>query len=518
MAEPIAEPNPLRSHLPRNRALDPCAIVLFGATGDLTHRKLLPALFRLERDGNMPTDYVILGQGRRDWDDDAFRDEVKAPLAQEVGPDFDRVWPQFAGHLAFSGGTFDDPETYARLKAKLEALDTGGGSQRTGGNRLYYLAVAPEFFATIVRHLDAAGLIAPDPHHGPWTRVVIEKPFGHDLDSALTLSRDLGRVLDESQTYRIDHYLGKETVQNILALRFGNAIFEPIWDRRHVESVQITVAEEVGMAGGRGAYYDTAGAIRDMVQNHMMQLLCLVAMEPPVDLSADAVRNEKVKVLQALPQWGPAEVARNVVRGRYAAGSVGGKEVPGYLQEKGVNPESKTAPYVALRVTLHTWRWAGVPFYLRTGKRLPKRATEIAIQFRNPPTSLFEADVEGSGRVNQLIILIQPKEGTSLAFQAKIPGSRRRLQQVRMDFRYGTSFAIPSPEAYERLLLDVMLGDPTLFTRTDEVESAWRFITPVLDAWEHPDAAPIETYPAGTWGPEAADELLARDGARWRRL
>ena len=325
-------------------------------------------------------------------------------------------------------------------------------------------------------------------------------------------------MLDESQVYRIDHYLGKETVQNILALRFGNSIFEPIWNRRHVSSVQITVAEEVGMAGGRGAYYDTAGTIRDMVQNHMMQLLCLVAMEPPVDLSADAVRNEKVKVLQALPRWQADDVFRNVVRAQYTAGSIQGAEVPGYLQEKGVAPDSKTDTYVAIRLELNNWRWAGVPFFLRTGKRLPKRATEIAIQFRRPPTELFEPEADGPSGANQLVLRIQPNEGASLTFEAKVPGSRRRLQEVRMDFRYGTAFAVPPPEAYERLLLDVMLGDPTLYTRTDEVESAWRFITSILDAWQQPDAPPPVTYVAGSWGPEAADALIAADGARWRWL
>jgi glucose-6-phosphate 1-dehydrogenase len=332
------------------------------------------------------------------------------------------------------------------------------------------------------------------------------------------LSREVGAVLDEGQVYRIDHYLGKETVQNILALRFGNSMFEPVWNRRHVGSVQVTVAEEVGMAGGRGAYYDTAGALRDMVQNHMMQLLCLVAMEPPGDLSADAVRNEKVKVLQALPQWRPEDVFRNVIRAQYTAGSIQGADVPAYLQERGVAPTSRTDTYVAIRLELNNWRWAGVPFFLRTGKRLPKRATEIAIQFRRPPTELFEPELDGQIGANQLVLRIQPNEGASLSFEAKIPGSRRRLQEVRMDFRYGTAFAVPPPEAYERLLLDAILGDPTLYTRTDEVESAWRFITSILDAWQKPDAPPPLTYVAGSWGPVEADALISADGARWRRL
>jgi glucose-6-phosphate 1-dehydrogenase len=509
------ESNPLRQALPRARMPDPCTIVLFGSTGDLAHRKLVPALYHLARGGNLPGECAIVGFARRDWSDDDLRAEYQKTLAKSGGADFAAVWPQFASRLAFAPGTFDDPESYRKLKARLEELDRSHG---TRGNRVFYLAVSPEFFATIIQQLGEAGLIYPRQQEAPWSRVVIEKPFGRDLASARALNREVSSVLDESQVYRIDHYLGKETVQNILAFRFGNSIFEPIWNRRHVGSVQITVAEEVGMAGGRGAYYDTAGALRDMVQNHMMQLLSLVAMEPPVDLSADAVRNEKVKVLQALPRWQPQDVYRNVVRAQYLAGSIEGQEVPGYLEEKGVDPGSMTEPYVAMRLELNTWRWAGVPFFLRTGKRLPKRATEIAILFRRPPTELFEPEVDGPSGANQLVLRIQPNEGASLAFEAKIPGSRRRLQEVRMDFRYGTAFAVPPPEAYERLLLDVMLGDPTLFTRTDEVESAWRFITQILEAWDKPDQPCPTTYVAGSWGPEEADELLKPDAAKWRRL
>jgi glucose-6-phosphate 1-dehydrogenase len=523
----FSEGNPLRAYLPRTKAPDPCAIVLFGATGDLTQRKLVPALFRLARDGQLPAQFALVGFARRDWDDAKFRDEVRAMIAEDgepADPDFDAAWPGFAEHLFFASGTFDDPKGFANLKTKLEAIDEHSG---TRGNRLFYLAVAPEFFGPIVGHLGDAGLIYSHPHlvrhvggsaDTPWSRVVVEKPFGHDQESARALTRELSHTLDETQIYRIDHYLGKETVQNIMALRFANAIFEPIWNGRHIESVQITVAEEVGMAGGRGPYYDNSGAIRDMVQNHMLQLLCLVAMEPPVSLGADAVRNEKVKVLQALPRWDVEQVKANVVKGQYTAGSIEGEDVAGYRQEKGVRPDSKTGTYVALRLTLENWRWGGVPFYLRTGKRLPKRASEIAVTFRRPPTALFvEADADGSGGANQLLLRIQPNEGASLTIQAKIPGSRRRLQEVRMDFRYGTSFASPPPEAYERLLLDTLLGDPTLFTRTDEVENAWAFITPILEAWDALDTEP-EPYESGTWGPAAADALLARDGARWRRL
>jgi glucose-6-phosphate 1-dehydrogenase len=510
----LAEANPLRQALPRARVPEPCAIVLFGATGDLTHRKLVPALYHLDQGGHLPGECAIVGFARRDWSDQQFRDELKKSLANPKDPGFEDSWTEFAPRISYNASNFDDPAGYQQLKEQLQKLDASRG---TRGNRLYYLAVSPEYFSVIVDQLGQAGLIYED-DEGPWSRVVIEKPFGHDLASARELNREVSRVLREDQVYRIDHYLGKETVQNILALRFGNTMFEPLWDRRYVESVQITAAEELGMAGGRGGYYDKSGALRDMIQNHLLQLLCLVAMEPPVDLGADAVRNERAKVLQSLPLWEPEEVDRNVVRGQYADGSIQGNDVPGYLQEKGVAPGSTTETYVALRVTLNNWRWAGVPFFLRTGKRLPKRATEIAIQFRKPPTTLFEIDTEANAGANLLVLRIQPNEGASLAFQAKIPGSRRRLQEVRMDFRYGTAFASPPPEAYERLLLDVLLGDPSLYTRTDAVEAAWKFVNPILEAWEAPGAPRPLPYPAGTWGPEAADRLMEGTETEWRRL
>jgi glucose-6-phosphate 1-dehydrogenase len=510
----IAESNPLRQALPRARVPEPCSVVLFGATGDLTHRKLVPALYHLDQGGHLPGECAIVGFARRDWSDQQFRDELKKSLANPKDPDFEASWTEFSPRIFYNASNFDDPIGYQKLKDQLDKIDATRG---TRGNRLFYLAVSPEYFAVIVEQLGEAGLIYRD-DQGPWSRVVIEKPFGHDLASARELNRDVSRVLREDQVYRIDHYLGKETVQNILALRFGNSMFEPLWDRRYVESVQITAAEELGMAGGRGGYYDTSGALRDMIQNHLLQLLCLVAMEPPVDLGADAVRNERAKVLQSLPIWKPEEVDRHVVRGQYVAGSIQGNEVPGYRQEKGVKPDSTTDTYVALRVTLNNWRWAGVPFFLRTGKRLPKRATEIAIQFRKPPTTLFEVDTEANAGANLLVLRIQPNEGASLAFQAKIPGSRRRLQEVRMDFRYGTAFAAPPPEAYERLLLDVLLGDPSLYTRTDAVEAAWKFVDPILKAWEAPDAPKPHEYAAGTWGPESADKLMEGTETQWRRL
>jgi glucose-6-phosphate 1-dehydrogenase len=514
-SDSVEETNPLREGLPRTRVSEPCAVVLFGVTGDLAHRKLVPAFFQLARGGVLPSECAIVGFGRKPWTDDDLRADLEKTLAKGAGADFHDLWSQFARRVVYTSGTFDDPAAFRKLKETLDRVDQTHG---TRGNRVYYLAVSPEFFAPIIHGLGEAGLVYPSQQEAPWSRVVIEKPFGRDLSSARALNKEVTAVLDESQVYRIDHYLGKETVQNILALRFGNSIFEPLWNRRHISSVQVTVAEEVGMPGGRGAYYDTAGTIRDMVQNHMMQLLCLVAMEPPVDLSADAVRNEKVKVLQALPRWQAADVYRNVIRAQYTKGSIQGAEVPGYLQEKGVAPNSKTDTYVAIRLELNTWRWAGVPFFLRTGKCLPKRATEIAIEFHRPPTDLFELNADGASGANQLVLRIQPNEGASLTFEAKVPGSRRRLQEVRMDFRYGTAFAVPPPEAYERLLLDAMLGDPTLYTRTDEVESAWRFITSILDAWQQPGAPPPVSYIAGSWGPEAADKLIAAAGARWRWL
>ncbi len=510
----IAESNPLRQALPRARVPEPCSVVLFGATGDLTHRKLVPALYHLDQGGHLPGECAIVGFARRDWSDQQFRDELKKSLVNPKDPDFEASWTEFSPRIFYNASNFDDPSGYQKLKEQLDKIDSTRG---TRGNRLFYLAVSPEYFSVIVEQLGQAGLIYKD-DEGPWSRVVIEKPFGHDLASARELNRDISRVLREDQIYRIDHYLGKETVQNILALRFGNSMFEPLWDRRYVESVQITAAEELGMAGGRGGYYDKSGALRDMIQNHLLQLLCLVAMEPPVDLGADAVRNERAKVLQSLPIWKPEEVDRHVVRGQYVAGSIQGNEVPGYRQEKGVKPDSTTDTYVALRVTLNNWRWAGVPFFLRTGKRLPKRATEIAIQFRKPPTTLFEVDAEANAGANLLVLRIQPNEGASLAFQAKIPGSRRRLQEVRMDFRYGTAFAAPPPEAYERLLLDVLLGDPSLYTRTDAVEAAWKFVDPILKAWEAPGAPKPHEYAAGSWGPEAADKLMEGTETQWRRL
>ncbi len=483
-----------------------CCFVLFGATGDLAARKLLPALYHLAREGLTPSEFFILGVARRAKTDEQFRAEMRQAIerfgrAEAVD---EELWQSFAARLGYQAVEFGEAEHYQSLARRLTELDR---DYSLGGNRLFYLAVAPEFFAPVTDGLAAAGLL--DESRG-WARVVVEKPFGTDLASAQALSAHLHRLLGESQIYRIDHYLGKETVQNLLTFRFGNAIFEPLWNRRYIEQVQITVAETVGMEGRRGAYYDSAGALRDMVQNHLMQLLALVAMEPPVAWDAEAIRDEKAKVMRALRPLSPEQVAERAVRARYTAGA----DSPAYLDEEGVAAGSTTETYVALRLALETWRWSGVPFYLRCGKRLPKRDTEIAIQFRHPPLSLFdEADQLG----NTLVLRIQPDEGISLGFLAKVPGSRLRRRQVKMDFHYGSAFGVAVPEAYERLLLDAMIGDGTLFTREDEVLSAWRFIGSILDAWAAQPPETVADYPAGTWGPREAEAVLL-PGHGWRRL
>src|SRR4051812_35953879 len=423
----------------------------------------------------------------------------------------DEIWQDFAGGLRYVAGSFDDPDTFARLRSQLEELDR---ARATRGNRLYYFATPPSTFPTLLQKLKAAGLInAPfDPR---FTRIVIEKPFGRDLASARALNRLVLETCDERQVFRIDHYLGKETVQNLLVFRFANSIFEPIWNRRFVDHVEITAGEELGIEG-RGRYYEEAGILRDMIQNHVLQLVCLSAMEPPVAFDADAVRDEKIKVLRAIETFDtPEQVARNVVLGQYTAGSVAGADVPGYPQEKDVAAGSRTPTFVALRLNIRSWRWDGVPFYIRSGKRMPKRATEIAIHFQALPHSLF---AEGSTPPNVLIVRVQPEEGIALRFSAKVPGERYRPRTVSMDFRYGTTFGTASPEAYERLLLDAVRGDQTLFTRKDEVEAAWKIAGNILRVTESTEFPVPSPYEAGTWGPAAADQLLAQDGRAWRRL
>ena len=493
------------------RTAEPCTLVIFGASGDLAHRKLIPALYNLALDGSLPSPFGLVGYSRSSYADGEFQDELKASSSEfsRRQPVDAGVWDRFARGMSYCAGNFTDLQGYERLKTALEASE-----QRTGvpGNRIFYLATPPSAFATILNNLSAAGLIRKGEDR-PWTRVVIEKPFGHDLASARSLNQTVHAAIDERLVYRIDHYLGKETVQNIMALRFANSIFEPLLSRRHVDHVQITVAEEIGVEG-RGAYYEEAGVLRDMVQNHMMQLLTLTAMEAPVAFDADAVRDEKVKVLRAIRPIGKDEVGRRTVRGQYGGGQAAGKPLPPYRAEAGVAQSSMTPTFVALSLAIDNWRWAGVPFYLRTGKRLARRLTEIAIQFESIPHALFGADQDGD-RPNTLILRIQPDEGIAIRFAAKVPGEAMQLREVTFDFRYGSAFGEQAPEAYERLLLDCILGDATLFTREDEVEASWRLMDPILQGWqEHPKVFP---YDSGSWGPSESDELLARDGRVWRR-
>jgi glucose-6-phosphate 1-dehydrogenase len=505
--------NPLREGLVMRSVAQACTIVIFGATGDLTMRKLIPALYNIAADGEMPPGTAVVGFARREKNDEQFRTEqaetTRRFSRQSVRED---VWKRFADSLFYHQSEFHDAEGYKRLAERLDQIDEERG---TAGNRLFYLAVAPDQFGAILENLKAVGLNKA--REGSWARVIVEKPFGTDLPSARELNRIVRTAFSEHQTYRIDHFLGKETAQNILVLRFANAIFEPLWNARYVDHVQITAAETLGVEN-RAGYYEGAGALRDMVQNHLLQLLCLVAMEAPTDLGADSIRDEKVKVVRSLRHFTQAQVGENVVRGQYSAGAINGKEVPAYRDEKNVNPQSSTETYVALRLFVDNWRWANVPFYVRVGKRLPKSGTEISVHFKKAPSVLFNKELSTIDQ-NVLVIRIQPDEGISLRMHAKMPGTSFRIEPVKMDFHYGTSFGKASPEAYERLLLDAMSGDATLFARRDEVEEAWAFIDAIENAWEAKQSAPqLFSYPAGSWGPDEADELLAREGRTWRRL
>jgi glucose-6-phosphate 1-dehydrogenase len=513
MTETISSMNPLRAGMRMQRTPEPCTVVIFGATGDLTHRKLVPALYNLQRERLLPPGFNVIGFARRDWTDDFFRDSLLEDARQfsRSGVD-DTLWASFAEGIFYVQSSFDDPAGYEALARRLTELDEQRGA---GGNRLFYLATPPESYSTIIQQLGAAGL-ARSPSGG-WVRIIVEKPFGRDLSSARALNAEVHHVFDESQVYRIDHYLGKETVQNILVFRFANGIFEPLWDRSYVDHIQITVAETVGVEG-RGGYYEHAGALRDMVQNHLMQLLTLTAMEPPVGYRADAVRDEKVKVLRAIRPVAPEVVGEYTVRGQYGPGTVNGQAAPGYREESGVAPDSRTETYIALQFFVDNWRWAGVPFFLRTGKRLPKRASEIAIQFRQAPLMLFDTGPLNDIEPNVLTIKVQPDEGITLRFSSKVPGQDNQIRPVTMDFRYNASFGVESPEAYERLLLDAMLGDSTLFTRSDEVEASWSLITPIHQGWDAAPAPDFANYEAGSWGPREADKLLGRDWRSWRRL
>jgi glucose-6-phosphate 1-dehydrogenase len=492
---------------------DPCVMVIFGAAGDLTRRKLIPALFNLAKQDLLSREFAVVGVARNAMTTEDFRkkmsDDIKQFAVSGQDPD---LWEWFEKRLYYVTGEFNDKNTFDQLNTLLQKLDK---DHTTHGNYFYYLATAPDFFGTIVENLSATGLMSEENHR--WRRVIIEKPFGRDLESAQTLNRQLLKVVKEKQIYRIDHYLGKETVQNILALRFANGIFEPIWNRRYIDHVQISVSETVGVEN-RGGYYDQSGALRDMVPNHIMQLVSLTSMEPPISFQADAVRDEQAKVLHAIQPLSSEDVLSKTVRGQYGEGEVNSKRVPGYRTEESVNPESRTETFVAMKLNIDNWRWAGVPFYLRTGKALGARNTHVVIQFRRAPLILFRDTPVEALTPNQLVLHIQPEEGISLRFAAKVPGPVMRLGTVDMDFEYQNYFGAQPSTGYERLLHDCMVGDATLFQRADMVEAGWSVVSPLLDVWKALPPRSFPNYAAGSWGPKEADELLERDGRGWRNF
>jgi glucose-6-phosphate 1-dehydrogenase len=493
------------------RPADPCVMVIFGGAGDLTRRKLAPALYNLAHYGLLAPQFAVIGVALDAFDDDSFRERLTEAI-QSFGAGFDaQLWERLRANTYYVAGKFDDPAVYRLLGERIATAAQASGA---AGNILYYLATPPQFFGTIATQLAAAGLVGKPDDPSGWTRAVVEKPFGRDLDTARVLNRELLSAFDESQVYRIDHYLGKETVQNILMFRFLNGIFEPIWNRRYVDHVQILVAEVLGVEG-RGGYYESAGALRDILQNHMLQLLCLVAMEPPVSFGAEDVRNEKVKVLHAIRRLKEEEVLQQTVRGQYGAGVVDGHDVPAYRAEPSVAPTSPTETYAAVKLFVENWRWADVPFYLRTGKRLARHDTEIAIQFRRAPLTLLPS--ESGQQPNRLVIHIQPDERITLSFQAKMPGPVLQLVPVELQFSYKQLGGDSQATGYETLIYDCMVGDSTQFHRADMVEEAWKVVTPVLDVWQALRPRDFPNYAAGTWGPAAADALLERDGRQWLR-
>jgi glucose-6-phosphate 1-dehydrogenase len=501
--------NPLVEGLER-LPVHPTTLVIFGASGDLAKRKLLPAIYNLAHEGALPERFNLIGCARSEWSDDEFRDIANDAIKRfsRRRPD-DTVLSSLLSRMRYVAGNFDDAALFSKIAGIAEAEDEDAGLIF---NRIFYLAVAPQFFETIAEQLGRAGMNHRDDAE---TRIVVEKPFGHDLASALALNKALLSVFDERQIYRIDHYLGKETVQNTLVLRFANGIFEPVWNRSFVDNVQITAAEDVALEG-RAGYYDRAGALRDLIQNHLLQLLMLTSMEPPVSFSADEIRDEKVKVLHAIRPPAVDEVPQVAVRAQYSSGHAGGKDVPGYLEEEGVADNSVTETFAAVRLEVDNWRWAGVPFYIRTGKALARKVTEIVITLRPVPHLALKQEGSLGVHPNQLVLAMQPNEGVSMSLMAKIPGARMRVRPVNMEFLYGTSFLSQSPEAYERLILDTMRGDPTLFARDDEVEAAWRIVDPILEAWSN-DTKPIPQYKAGSSGPGEQDAILL-DEHEWRRI
>jgi glucose-6-phosphate 1-dehydrogenase len=495
------------------RKADPCVMVIFGAGGDLTKRKLIPALLNLAAAKLLPEQFAIIGFASNDFTTETFRTQLSADIKEFAScPVTPEMWQWFLTRIYYVRGDFQDPAAYANLKSQIATVEK---THNVPGNHFYYLAVAPRFFGEVVRQLGAAGLTQES--SARWARVIIEKPFGRDLDSARDLNREIKHILEEKQIYRIDHYLGKETVQNIMIFRFGNSIFEPIWNRRYIDHVQITASETVGVER-RGGYYETAGALRDMVPNHLFQLVSLTAMEPPISFHADAVRDEQAKALHAIQIPTPEEVLSMTVRGQYGEGHIGDEHLPAYRSEPGVAADSTTETFAGLKLRIDNWRWADVPFYIRTGKRMAKRTTEIAIQFKRAPFQLFRDTPVENLETNRLVLYIQPEEGLSLRFGAKIPGPIMHMGGVEMKFNYEDYFGRTPSTGYERLIYDCMLGDATLFQRADMVEAGWSVITPVLDVWKALPPRTFPNYASGTWGPREADDLLARDGRSWRKI
>ncbi|HJA05343.1 MAG TPA: glucose-6-phosphate dehydrogenase [Candidatus Microbacterium stercoravium] len=506
--------NPLRDPDDRrlNRIAGPSALVIFGVTGDLARKKLLPAVYDLSNRGLLPPGFALVGFARREWEDQDFaavvHDAVKAHARTEFR---EETWQQLSRGIRFVQGTFDDDDAYARLRETVDELDRERG---TMGNHAFYLSIPPKAFDVVAQQLLKSGLVSGTASDDDaWRRVVIEKPFGHDLESARELNDSLEAAFPSDAIFRIDHYLGKETVQNILALRFANEFYEPIWNRNHIDHVQITMAEDIGV-GGRAGYYDGVGAARDVIQNHLLQLLALTAMEEPISLSAEHLRAEKEKVLEAVSL--PDDLSKATARGQYAGGWQGGEQVTGFLDEDGMNPQSVTETYAAIKLEINTRRWSGVPFYVRTGKRLGRRVTEIAVVFKKAPEHLFSRGQSSDLSQNALVIRVQPDEGVTMKFGSKVPGNGTHVRDVTMDFGYGHAFTEASPEAYERLILDVLLGDPPLFPRHEEVELSWRILDPIEQYWASSDE-PVEQYEPGSWGPASADALLEQDGRVWRR-
>ena len=502
-----------------SRVPEPCTVIIFGAGGDLVLRKLMPSLFHLTRGNHLPDNINIIGVDRSDFDNDSYRKEVakgniRAPGLQTMILPNPKDWNEFLKNVTYFKADLSDMTAVGKLKAYIEELEKKRGIPP---RRLFYLSLPPSVFPTALTSLHAAGLVGPETRKpGCWGRVIVEKPFGRDLESARALNAMTSSMLLENETYRIDHYLGKETVQNTLFFRFANAIFEPLWNFKYIDHVQLTAAEPLGVEK-RGAYYEEAGTLRDMIQNHLIQVMALVAMEPPVTFDAESIRDEKVKVLKALRPIKPEEATRETVRGQYGGGKIGRNEVIGYRQELNVKPDSTTETFVAVRAFVDNWRWFGVPFYLRSGKRMPRPDTEVCITFKKPPFNVFKA-LELPPNANQLILQIQPNDGMMLTFEAKVPGSDSRVKSVNMNFSYPEAFTVENPSAYERLLVDALLGDQTLFIRSDEVEAAWKFVTPIHQGWAKSPPPTFPNYKAGTWGPEDSDKWLAAEGRKWHNM